>query len=434
LTNQLINQLTNQSPMTKKLLYKTSRTYLLLLVIVLIVAAPAFYIVTKKLYLHETDEALILRKDEFLKYSLHNLTEKDISTWNNFNRDIKIEAKKIDEQIIFNTFYYDTLVFENEPYRELNAPILIENQPYTFAAKINLVETEDLILNIAVLFFILFSLVLMGLYFITQRLSANLWQPFYDTLKQIENFEIDKLKQPNFPETNIEEFNRLNKSIEKLMLKNTSIYLTQREFIENAAHELQTPLAVFQAKIDTLIQREDVTEEQAQILGDLNNNVGRLNRLNKNLLLLSKLDNDNFGVKNEVVLNDIFNTNLDFFEEQAEAKNITISINENAKIKINSKPILIEILLNNLFLNAIRHNVVNGQIRIEITAQSLLFSNTGQDKPLNSEKLFNRFSKLNPSEKGTGLGLAIIKKIADLNGWKMDYTYQNELHVFTVLF
>ena len=420
--------------MTQKLLYKTSRTYLLLLVIVLIVAAPAFYVVTKKLYLHETDEALILRKDEFLKYSLHNLTEKDISTWNNFNRDRKIEAKKIDKQIIFNTFYYDTLAFENEPYRELNAPILIENQPYTFVVKINLVETEDLVLNIAVLFFILFSLVLMGLYFITRRLSANLWQPFSDALKQIENFEIDKLKQPNFPETNIEEFNRLNKSIEKLMLKNTSIYLTQREFIENAAHELQTPLAVFQANIDTIIQREDVTEAQAQILGNLNKNIFRLNRLNKNLLLLSKLDNDSYFAKNQVVINQILENNFDFFEEQAEAKNITISIEKNAVITLKSNPTLSEILINNLFLNAIRHNVTDGQIYIKINPQNIEFANTGQPQSLNTEKLFNRFSKINSSEKGTGLGLAIVKKIVDLNGWTIDYKYQNELHVFMVLF
>jgi signal transduction histidine kinase len=420
--------------MSKKLLYKTSRIYLFLLVIVLIIAAPVFYFVTEQLYLRDTDEALILHKNEFLKYSLPKLKEKDISIWNKFNRDIKIENKQINTQIIFDTFYYDTLSIENEPYRELNAPILIEGKSYAFVTKINLVETEDLIMSIAFLFFVLISLLLIGLYFMTQKLSKKLWQPFYETLKHIENFEIDQLNRPNFPKTEIEEFNRLNESIDHLIQKNTTIYLTQREFVENAAHELQTPLAVFQAKIDMLSQGNDVTERQAELLNDLNGNVGRLKRLNKNLLLLSKLDNDNFGAKKEVVLNDIFNNNLDFFREQAEAKNITISINENAKIKLHSNPILIEILLNNLFLNAIRHNVLNGQIHIEITPKSIAITNTGQNKPLNSEKVFNRFSKLNPSEKGTGLGLAIVKKIADGNDWLIEYDFVEELHRFEVRF
>src|SRR5690606_26525908 len=147
-----------------------------------------------------------------------------------------------------------TLNAENEPYRELNLPVSIEGKPYTYSARINLVETEDLMKSIALLFFIIISLLLIGLLLINKRLSLNLWKPFYETLQQIEQFEIDKSNQPKLTDTNIEEFNRLNQSIEKLIERNTSIYHSQREFIENAAHELQTPLAVFQAKIDTLIQ------------------------------------------------------------------------------------------------------------------------------------------------------------------------------------
>jgi signal transduction histidine kinase len=235
--------------------------------LILTVASPLFYFLTDKLYIDDADEALLLRKKEFLQISLPNLKKTDVPVWNKFNRDIKInEAKPLNKDTIFYSQYYDTLNAENEPYRELNLPVSIEGKVYTYSARINLVETKDLILNIALLFFIVISLLLVGLYLINKRLSLVLWKPFYETLQQIEQFEVDKSIQPKLASTDIEEFKRLNNSIENLIHKNTSIYKSQKEFIENAAHELQTPLAVFQAKIDTLIQSAEFTNQQNGIL------------------------------------------------------------------------------------------------------------------------------------------------------------------------
>jgi len=421
--------------MTKKLLHKTSRAYLLFSILLLIVSAPLFYYTTDKLYLKETDEALILYKNEFLKYSLPNLTTTEISNWNKYNRNIKIEPFKNSlKDSLFYNFYYDTLDAENEPYRELNAYIIIDGNPFTYSARINLVETEDLMENIAILFLIIISLLLIGLFLITKRLSLKLWKPFYETLNQIEKFEIDKSNQPKFIETNIEEFNRLNKSIERLVEKNTSIYRSQREFIENAAHELQTPLAIFQVKIDTLIQSSNFTQEQYLMLSSLNDSVSRLNRLNKNLLLLSKIENNNYSFKETVCLRETINKNLDFFTEQAKAKNITILMDLAKETLVNSNPVLAEILISNLFLNAIKHNINDGEILVKLTNHSLIFSNTGQSLTLTNDNLFNRFSKSNPSEQGNGLGLAIIKKIVELNNWNISYSFNDNFHLFSVSF
>lgn len=419
--------------MTKKLLHKTSRAYLIFALLVLIVTAPLFYFLTEKLYIDDADEALILRKNEFLQFSASTLTEKDIPIWNKFNRDIKILGPKdISKDTFFYSYYYDSLAQENEPYRELNFPINIKGNPYTYSARINLVETEDLTKSIALLFFTIISLLLIGLLIINKRLSKNLWRPFYETLQQIEQFEIDKSSQPKFTDTDIEEFKRLNQSIEKLIERNTSVYQSQREFIENAAHELQTPLAVFQAKIDTLIQSGEFTEQQNQILNSLNESVSRLNRLNKNLLLLSKIENYDYNEKQTISLNEAIEKNIDFFTEQAIAKSIAITIKWSEPVTVNANPVLVEILISNLFLNAIRHNVVNGQIEVTLTKQALMFSNTGLNKPLAEDKLFTQFSKCNPSEQGNGLGLAIVKKIADLNNWGIDYSFINSIHSFTI--
>lgn len=401
----------------------------------LIASAPLFYYITERLYIEETDETLILHKNEFLEYSLPTLTTAEIQNWNKYNRNSKIEPF-IDSgnDTIFYASYYDTLDAETEPYRELNTSILIDGKPYTYSARINLVETEDLMKSIAILFLLIISLLLIGLFVITKRLSINLWKPFYETLNQIEQFEIDKSIQPKFAETNVEEFNRLNKSIEKLINKNTSIYHSQREFIENAAHELQTPLAVFQAKIDTLIQNADFTQEQYKMLSSLNDSVSRLNHLNKNLLLLSKMENDIYNVKQTINMNEAIEKHFDFFAEQAKAKNLIIKTELKETVTVKSNPALAEILISNLFLNAIRHNVSDGLILVTLSNHSLAFSNTGQSKTLVADKLFNRFSKSNPSELGNGLGLAIIKKIADLNNWKISYSFANNYHSFSVAF
>ena len=421
--------------MTKKLLHKTSKVYLLFSVMLLIVSAPLFYCITERLYIEETDETLILHKNEFVKYSLPTLKNADIKNWNKYNRNIKIEPfKNSGKDTIFYNSYYDALDAEIEPYRELNASILIEGNPYTYSARINLVEKEDLMKSIAILFLVIISLFLVGLFIITKRLSINLWKPFYETLNQIEKFEIDKSNHPKFAETNIEEFNRLNNSIEKLITKNTSIYHSQREFIENAAHELQTPLAVFQAKIDTLIQNADFTQEQYKMLSSLNDSVSRLNRLNKNLLLLSKMENDIYNEKQTINLKEAIEKHFDFFTEQAKAKNLIIKTEMNEAVAVKSNPVLAEILISNLFLNAIRHNVSDGQVLVTLSNHSLTFSNTGQSQNLVADKLFNRFSKSNPSEQGNGLGLAIIKKIADQNNWKISYSFANNFHSFSVAF
>lgn len=421
--------------MTKKLLHKTSKVYLLFSVMLLIVSAPLFYCITERLYIEETDETLILHKNEFVKYSLPTLKNADIKNWNKYNRNIKIEPfKNSGKDTIFYNSYYDALDAEIEPYRELNASILIEGNPYTYSARINLVEKEDLMKSIAILFLVIISLFLVGLFIITKRLSINLWKPFYETLNQIEKFEIDKSNHPKFAETNIEEFNRLNNSIEKLISKNTSIYHSQREFIENAAHELQTPLAVFQAKIDTLIQNADFTQEQYKMLSSLNDSVSRLNRLNKNLLLLSKMENDIYNEKQTINLKEAIEKHFDFFTEQAKAKNLIIKTEMNEAVAVKSNPVLAEILISNLFLNAIRHNVSDGQVLVTLSNHSLTFSNTGQSQTLVADKLFNRFSKSNPSEQGNGLGLAIIKKIADQNNWKISYSFANNFHSFSVAF
>ena len=398
-------------------------------------SAPVFYYATKHIYLTEADDTLKMHKAEFLKDYAGTLTIADIPSWNYFNRNIRIDSgRSLAKDSLFFTSYYDKLDNEDEPYRELNVPITIEGRQYIYVERFNLVETADLLMNIAVLFTVIMILLLAGLFIINRSLSRRLWQPFYKTLAVIEGFEIDKTALPGFAPTGIEEFNRLNNSIGQLVKRNLAIYRSQKEFIENAAHELQTPLAVFQAKIDTLMQSEGVTSQQAAMLTSINENIFRLNRLNKNLLLLSKIDHDQYAEKQAVDMVELIKKNFDFFREQAVAKELDIQHYLEAAPKPLANPALAEVLISNLFMNAIRHNIVGGYIRITVKDDAIIFANSGQALPLIRDKLFNRFSKVNPSEQGTGLGLSIVEKIATLHQWTVSYAYNAPEHVFTIQF
>lgn len=421
---------------TRNLLTKSLRWYIVFAAIILIVTAPIFYFVTQRLYIDEANETLRLHKKEFLRYHLPTLKLDSIDHWNRYNRDEKIGLRnsKHKKDKFSTVFHYDELSHENEPYRVITSPITIEGKPFTYTAKINLVEREDMMKSVAYIFLGLISAMLIGLYFITRIMSVRLWKPFYTALDHLEKFEVDKAAKTNLSETDVNEFARLNQAIEGLIQKNTSIYNAQKEFIENAAHELQTPLAVIQGKLEALFQQSSITQSQSEVLEKLNESVSRLTRLNKNLLLLSRIEHDQFSESEYISINDLLKKNYDFFAEQAASKKIQIKLNANAEISTHTNPALAEVLLNNLLLNAVRHNVSDGTINIELSGRKISVSNSGSTLPLPEKKIFDRFSKINPSTQGSGLGLAIIKKIVDVNHWTISYFFKNNLHTFIIEF
>lgn len=421
--------------MKQRLLYKTQKAYMLFSLLILVISAPLFYFLIEGMYLEESDETLALHRKEFMSYTAPALKESDIPLWNRMSRDLKIEPATyvLKQDSLFRQFYFDTLDHENEPYRVLLSPVSVDGNPYHLRARLSMVESEDLIVNIVFVFSLILLLLLLGLYFITRYFSKKLWQPFYDTLKQIEQFEIDKDRVLHLPDTPVEEFHRLNTALNRLAERNSLIYRSQQEFIENAAHELQTPLAIFQAKLENLMQ-ESLSPEQADVILSLSDSAARLNRLNKNLLLLSKIDHQQYAGKETIRLKDLLDKVLDFFTEQAREKSISVRFQAEAPGEISSNPALAEVVLSNLLLNAIRHNEENGRVSISLNKNSLSISNSGASGPLSAGKLFLRFSRSGAVSHGSGLGLSIVKKITELNGWTISYSYHENLHVFTLTF
>ncbi|OJW81913.1 MAG: hypothetical protein BGO69_14905 [Bacteroidetes bacterium 46-16] len=277
-------------------------------------------------------------------------------------------------------------------------------------------------------------LLLLANFYVTRLISNRLWQPFYDTLEKIEKFNIEQQNVPQFTKSVIEEFKKLNQAISKLISDNVKAFRIQKEFTENASHELQTPLAVFQSKLDMLLQEPELNQNQAAILLSLYEAASRLSRMNKNLLLLAKIENNQYSILEPVDISGVVNEVIPYFKEQSISRNLQISTNITNMSVLNASRPLVEILVNNLILNAISHNRLNGRIDIQGTIEELSISNTSDQTALNADHLFKRFSKFSKSTSSSGLGLSLIQQICNYHHWQVKYFYKNDMHSFTIIF
>lgn len=255
--------------------------------------------------------------------------------------------------------------------------------------------------------------------------------PFYNTLKRMKAFEVTKMESLNSDTTKIDEFIELNQSVNAMADRVKKDYRELKSFTDNASHEMMTPLAVINSKLDSLLQTEPFTAQQGTLLEDIYQATGRLSRLHQSLLLLAKIENNLITDAQEIDLKVLIESKVRQFHELFERDSLIVQTKLSNKT-VNMSRYLADILLNNLFSNAVRHNQRGGKILIELTETTLIISNTGKDFS-GKDRLFDRFSKSNESE-GMGLGLAITKQVCNLYGYQINYQQINELHIFSVFF
>src|SRR6478609_2750903 len=175
--------------MSKKLLHKTTSSFLAFAIIILLVSAPVFYYITDWLYIYETDEVLQFHKGAFVKESHQNFAEKDIENWNKYNHDVMIVADMgITKDSVFAKILFDSIANEKEPFRVIYAPVNINGKKYTYTEKISLVEMEGMVINIALMFLCIIIILLIGIIWISKISAAKIWKPFYNTLHQMHDF------------------------------------------------------------------------------------------------------------------------------------------------------------------------------------------------------------------------------------------------------
>lgn len=421
-----------------KLLNKPLRTFIAFTCIVLACSIPAYFYLVESIWIDELDDHNQLIKnqiqDRFSQANGKDLAEK-IALWNEIQSTSEIvSASKVqtDSFYILEREMPDHGKLEFERFRALSSTLILDGKPYSITIETNVEEVHETIFAISLVTGLFILLLILGFILLNRRLSRKIWKPFTESLEKLKQFDLNNSSAINFGETDIQEFSELNIALTSLIASNLQTYNQQKEFAQNASHELQTPLALLKTKIDLLIQDPLLTTEQRKIIESLDNSVTRVTRINKNLLLLAGIENKLYKTE-EVDLSELVKAQTESFGDFANDKGCSISASIQDGIKIRANESLVEILLSNLLSNTVRHCTQQSEISVNLKDQVLIVSNEGMSS-LNEGNLFKRFISATAENPGTGLGLAIVKEICDKYGWRITYAFAGKQHIFSVFF
>ncbi len=414
-----------------RLFQKTKRTYILYSIIIFIVSSIIIYFSLKNIITKKQDERLLLYK-ELIARKIKYKEPLPI-----FEVDDFISKSPIKDTLYFKdtTFIlFANGITNHELYRQLTSYETLRGKTYKIITRDSLVKNQDFVLIVTLSVGIVILLLIVTVYFVNTVIMRNAWLPFYENLEVLKTFSVENNQTLHLQNTKIDEFQELNRSLTKLTDKINSDFNNLKEFTENASHEMQTPLAIMHTKTESLMQSDNLSNSQLQQIRAIYLAAQRLSKLNKTLLLLSKIENQQFKEKEKILINDVINKHLEIFEDFIKNKKIEVSLKSTLDVKIMANPLLFDMVISNLISNAIKHNVEKGSIEILTTDLFLSFSNSGKPLKIPSSSLFERFKKESASPNSFGLGLAIVKKVCVNYNWKINHSYIEDQHNMTIYF
>lgn len=410
-----------------RLLTKNALLLFVTTLLVFLAGGFLFYFQLQSIMKEEAIENLYNKKQSIEEYILqhHSLPNTiDKATLFEFKEINKPVPEQLDAVMIYTKGEDETL-----PYEQLSFPIQLEQQYFQCFLREPVFENDDLIETILTSFAVLASLLTIAFLGINYFFAKRLWRPFFSTLDRIRNYQMEKHKIIPAGKKKTLEFYELDKAIEKMTEKISSDFENLQSFTENASHELQTPLAIIKSQIDVLLQSEKLEEQQTKQLLQINSQISRLAKLNQALLMLCKIENNQFQSSETIDIEPLLIQKIEAIKELADMKEIAIRFSLE-KTPVILHPLLAETILNNFLSNALRHTKTKGTIDVKLVGNVLSVSNSGDPLQGEEKKLFERFYKENPDPSSSGLGLAIVKQIADTNGHTVSYEYHDGWHCF----
>jgi signal transduction histidine kinase len=443
-----------------KLFTKYSRVSILASVVALMLGSVCYFFAVRYVLLHQLDDTLKIEEEEILDHVARharlpkpaNYRDQQIAfvpaagpisrafqhtSWGDLNGRIinAITVDGADDDPAAATPVVGRRPRKrdaDDPCRLLIFPVKVGNQYYTAFVSKSEEETEDLL---AVIMLITAGVILLmlGVLFLANRLLLRrIWQPFYRTLEAIRTFNLSSRKPLPVEQTDIEEFRRLDEAARQMTGQITRDYEMLKNFTENASHEMQTPLAIINSRLDLLIQDPRMREEHHRPVQAMYDAISRLRQLNQSLLLLTKIENNQFPQMESVNLAPLITEKLAQLEDPLKDRQLLVHT-ELDKLWLPMNGYLADILLNNLLLNAIRHNRNAGQVDIRLRDRMLRISNSGPAPGFDPRTIFDRFVK-GAHSGGTGLGLAIVRQICDNYRFPVGYSYADGLHTVEISF
>jgi signal transduction histidine kinase len=421
--------------MSNTLQQKNTRYLLIWLPVVLLIGTILFYRLMSAHAHHMEEEQLELKQENI---------------WNAFLNNPETPAAHItgEYDLLPGTFIGAVLLHQQRDtniyypagkgwvgFKILTEQRLLKGQPYQLTTYVSSKEVTHLIIKVFIAEVSVFILLLAAIVVINRKTSGLLWTPFYATMKAVHDYDILNNQSLSLAsQTGIREFDQLNQVINQLIGNVTQAYSNQKQFVENAAHELQTPLAIIRSKLDLLINSPQLTEETASLLADITEANDRLSQMNRNLLLLTKIDNHQFPEQSSINLSQVVQKLLAYYQDYYDGGPLDIQSSIQPRVTLHANVSLIDILLNNLINNAFVHNIPDGYIHVSLDPHTLIIENTGHPIEGGTAPLFERFKKGREASKTTGLGLSLVKRICLIYQYQLHYTYTNQIHRITVAF
>lgn len=408
---------------------------LALLVIIAVWAALFYAVILDELY-DNTDDGLKDLKIQIIRKAYTDEATLQIKEFD-FNqfKITPVNYSQYKEGNFFrNELFYMEYDDEMEPYRILETYFVDRNGNYQkLEIRTSTVEEDDFRLDLFFALIFLYIFLVVSIVLINNIVLKKVWKPFYITLDNLGKYEFGKLYKPKQSTTEIREFKLLDLKIDKMIERNETAFLQQKQFIENASHELQTPLAIAINKLDLLIEKESFPEDNLIDLSETKNGLIRLVNLNKSLLMLSRIENNQYTDKSEIEMNEVVKHVLEDFSDLLQFKNIDLDFSEVAQFKTVINPDLAYILISNLIRNAVKYNSDGGKIIVTVDSYGVKIKNTSIGNEPLSELVFNRFYKAVNDNTSTGLGLSIVKSIAENHAaLNILYSFENNFHIFSL--
>ena len=421
-----------------KLLGYTYRKLALLLFLLMAVWGVLFYYAIIDEVVDETDDTLENYGEILMESALHDPsileTEGSLMSFYKFT-PISEEEGRHYRQVFYDATVYIELEDEDEPVRVMcTAFRMPDGQYYELKLMISILERDDMVEAMLWYLGALFLLFLICTSIGIQLVLRGVFRPLHRLLDWLHCIQPGKEVPPLDNPTKIREFRQLSDAALDMGNRSYKAYEEQKQFIENASHELQTPLAIVRGKVELLAESEGMTEQQMEQLDEIYATLGRAVKLNKSLLLLSRIENGQYTEMEDVSVDEILDELLPDLMDIYEHKQVRlIRKREEQPFIIRCNHSLAQILVSNLVKNSLLHNREGGELQVLTTPTSLVIKNTG-DVPLDGEKLFRRFYHgMDGKKDSTGLGLAIARSIALSSSLKLTYEWQNGMHTFRLV-
>lgn len=391
-----------------------------------------FYYTVIDEVMDETDDALANYRDIIVGKILADSTLLD--TEDKIIHSYSIRPLTTEEVEHYRDRYYDGTVYietedEYEPVRIMKSCFMATDlKYYELELRLSTLERDDLIAAIFKYLVALYIALLCCIIFSTRLILKSVFRPLDRLLEWLENVSPGHPAPYLNPDCRIREFRTLNRAALEMHERAEKAYREQKEFIENASHELQTPLAVINGKLELLAEHENLDEEVLKNIDDMFRSLHRAIQLNKSLLLLSRIQNRQFEEVTEVDMNPHVRKILELLSDLYEEKELDYHLSDTEDCRIRMNESLAHTLLTNLIKNAIIHSPEHGRVDILIHSTRIEIVNDG-NQALDERQMFKRFYKGHSGQKeSTGLGLSIAQSIVDLYHLSLTYYHDGRHH------